>query len=293
MPTQCTTTRLIMTALTTVHYALWPMLRDGDVLRTLQCNRRLYEMISNYRVINKLIAFATLAAYQIQHPRITTMMLDKWDNFYHPRLYAAMPTEIIVSAADCGQPRPALHVGDDDVVLSSSVTSLDFSYQRFDIDGAKAIVRILQRNPAIQVLNLASTDINDDHMGAVATALQQSKLHTLDLQRNAQSGPFCMKVISTVVQCSTSLKQLTLGHNRIDCDGAKMLAAALQHNTSLEYLVLSYNQITAAGAQAICKALLHNTSLQMLDLSVNKINADGAYAIAELLRHNTTLQTLS
>lgn len=88
----------------------------------------------------------------------------------------------------------------------------------------------------------------------------------------------------------SKIRTLNLCKNRMNGEGAKLLANALEHNTSLKTLDLSSCSIGVAGILALKKALANNKSIEELNLYRNIIDVDGARCMKFILENNTTLK---
>ena len=133
-------------------------------------------------------------------------------------------------------------------------------------------------------------------------------------------GPADVILIASDLKFMTVLTTLALDgvKNKIDSEGANVIAEALTLNTVLTELDLRRNNFRAAGAMAIAEALKVNAVavtdlnlgcnaigdggamafagtlevnkvLTVLNLELNNIGPDGAKAIAEALKNNTVL----
>ena len=142
--------------------------------------------------------------------------------------------------------------------------SLDLSFQRISIAGAKSIANVLKQNTTLTSLKLCWVDIDDD-----------------------------AQYIADMLKQNTTLRSLDLSYNKINSYGAQYIAdMLLKQNTTLTSLNLSYNGICNYGAKSIADALQQNTTLRSLDLKWNEIGNDGAQSIADALKQNTTLTSL-
>lgn len=81
----------------------------------------------------------------------------------------------------------------------------------------------------------------------------------------------------------STLTNLSLRSNQINCNDASQLALALANNKTITNLSLYNNHIGDQGAMDIAKALRMNRSLLSLNLSSNKISDAGAKSVAEIL----------
>ncbi|XP_028820272.1 leucine-rich repeat-containing protein 71 isoform X2 [Denticeps clupeoides] len=81
----------------------------------------------------------------------------------------------------------------------------------------------------------------------------------------------------------STLAHLSLRHNHIGEEGARLIGSALSANRNLLSLNLGFNFIGDAGARHIAKGLRLNRSLLCLSLSNNGIGDAGAASLAEVL----------
>lgn len=97
----------------------------------------------------------------------------------------------------------------------------------------------------------------------------------------------------TVVQQAVIDKQCTvlrLSNNKIQSQGAAVLAAALYNNSTLERLNVFGNHVTDRGARSFAQVLaVNNFTLKTLSLGHNGITDEGAGYLAEMLKANGTL----
>lgn len=127
--------------------------------------------------------------------------------------------------------------------------------------GVKALAAALAANVSMRELMLERCGIHDDALGALLAGL---------------AGTAC------------PLELLSLGGNRITCEGAQALAAAVGVATpGLGTLLLHDNRVADEGADALAVSLLGSEGpLRHLSLAGNPVGADGLAAIAGALRAN-------
>ena len=103
--------------------------------------------------------------------------------------------------------------------------------------GAISISKMMMVNHSLQELYIGINDIGDDGISAIAGALGNCKLNTLDVQL-----------------CGITLT------------GTRPLAAALSSNHTIRELWLRYNPITVEGALLIVKSAVDNTVCQCVKI---------------------------
>ena len=107
--------------------------------------------------------------------------------------------------------------------------------------GAISISKMMMVNHSLQQLYMGNNNIGDDGISAIAGALGNCKINTLD-----------------VSECGITLT------------GARSLAAALSSNHTIRELWLRSNPITVEGALLIVKSAVDNTVCQ-------RVKIDGKY----------------
>lgn len=123
----------------------------------------------------------------------------------------------------------------------------------------------------LQHLDISRNKVHGIGCRSISEFLYQSKLSYLNLS-------FCevdcedLKTISKAIVLSrlSSLRQLFLSNNNISTNGINSFYDYLsQSNCSLEVLDLSWNKIDAEGANLLAQSLKKNTSLKILYLGMN------------------------
>ena len=118
----------------------------------------------------------------------------------------------------------------------SSIQNLDLSDTEIDVEGARAIAKMLKSNTSIQELNLSFNSIGDEGATSIASVLDgNSTLHSLKMRRNGigNKGAFAF---AAKLPRMRGLKELVMIKNSIDQDGAAALLKGLRFNMELEYL---------------------------------------------------------
>ncbi len=145
-------------------------------------------------------------------------------------------------------------------------------------------------------LSLITFDISERTCPGLVLVLNQihclSQIKKLDISGWRMDLNCCKALASNVCQL-TNIKELYLGDNCIESDGAVCLASTFHHLTKLESLNLCRNNIGSDGAVSLVSSLHHFTTLKKLDLSYNHIGLDGATSLASQLHHLTELRYLN
>ena len=128
----------------------------------------------------------------------------------------------------------------------------------------------LQEDPQSPVLNCSQLEITEGYL-----------------------PPLCAQAIAQGLAGNTTLKEVTLTHNRINQEGGLALAGVLRTNTVLTSFNLANNEMGYLPASDIGQALQTNSTLKKLNLRANHIDPQVAPTLALALQTNRTLTHLS
>jgi NLR family CARD domain-containing protein 3 len=140
--------------------------------------------------------------------------------------------------------------GSDESRRSVGLYSLDLAVNNAGGDGErsgiKALMKTLERNTSLRMLNLRGNDLVAEHAGDVAEMLCEN----------------------------THLTQLNVGYNKIYNEGAWELAEALSENPSLRGLDIQRNEISDDGAEWIRTLLTANAVIEEVDMRSNQLSPE-------------------
>lgn len=105
---------------------------------------------------------------------------------------------------------------------------------------------------------------------AATAELRKEDLSTL--VRESRTIP--LEELRASLPSSLHLRSLTLKNCGLRTPEVRLVSSFLQETGSLTELSLPYNFIEGEGAQALGTALTHNTSLKRLDVSYNRVSSD-------------------
>jgi len=169
--------------------------------------------------------------------------------------------------------------------------SLNLTLNHLRTEGAIVVAQALTCPTSLVNVNLSWNLIRSGAAEALAVAMTQGGLTTLDLGFNLIRCSGAAHLASALAECST-LQELSLRRNELAPEGATQLARALFTNTSLLSLDLGLNGIGPAGARLLGSALGRNDTLRHLDLDWNALRQQGIQHLAPGLRVNQGLTHL-
>lgn len=176
-------------------------------------------------------------------------------------------------------------------------------------EGVKYISEMLMENKKLEILDLHNTAVLDEGCGYLFNSLKQNNtLKLLYMDANGISPKGIEHVCDYFDYLTNNnlegISSLWIGMNRIDDEGACMLARSLKNYKYLERISLNSNRITAVGVKALSGALVDHTNLIMLDLGLykstsdmgelpNKMGNEGAEYISQFIENNNSVLILS
>lgn len=185
----------------------------------------------------------------------------------------------------------------DHLLSAQSIKSLKINLCEIDASIAKKIASIFKKNISLKILDLSKSTFVHDALKIIAARLPESDIHTLNLSQ-CFLNENDIRIVASLIQHNTvpTLKNINLFGNKIDDNGAVMLANSLRTNQCLKKLNLAGNQIARHnkdGIDAFAIALNENQVLQTLDLSGNLINEQDLVEFEAGKIKNTSLKRLS
>jgi hypothetical protein len=182
-------------------------------------------------------------------------------------------------------------------------------------------MRLLDRVTDICGIQITNVEMKKERLAALVAMLLSGRATNSSTCLDFDNANLCEEGIvslSKLVDVSSELKYLYLGHNRINnMDSARCLSRSikshiqlnqlsLQHcdlGSSLEILSvvlqsdvriihLDYNNIESLGALKISEYLEDDPPIEELNLNHNRLNDDGVILIFQALKNNTNLQSI-
>lgn len=154
---------------------------------------------------------------------------------------------------------------------ATSLRKLDLRYNEIQVAGMTALCNGLL--PNVQLLYLEGNQVGND--GAVALSELMKKQSSLPSPRE------------------NGLREVFLGANQIQSEGAKAIAATLYSNKVLSKLYLEGNNIGLEGADAfsiVLEELRGDTALKNLYVDNNNIGKEGSKRLAKALNSPTVIE---
>ncbi|XP_046390272.1 ran GTPase-activating protein 1 isoform X2 [Ischnura elegans] len=191
--------------------------------------------------------------------------IAEWNNMFSGR----MKTEI---------PKALEYLGDGIIAAGARLTTLILSDNAFGPVGLAGLEKFI-RSPSCHSLNVLQ--LNNNGLG-----IQGAKLLSNALLDAIESSKKLGKPMA--------LKVFVAGRNRLENDGAKLLARVFKEMKTLEEISMPMNGIYHQGLSVLTGALIDNPNLRVIDLNDNTIGGQkGAVHVANMLPHLKHLRKLN
>jgi Ran GTPase-activating protein (RanGAP) involved in mRNA processing and transport len=174
---------------------------------------------------------------------------------------------------------------------NTALESLDLESSDLGSAGLVEIAQVLYRNKSIKNLDLNDNGLdNIESANALRELIRRNKTITsLHLAHNSFGEILAaVRIIADGVRRNTALQQLDLSCCGLDDQGISVLANALaSRNASILKLNLNGNEITSVGVRALVDENVEAVkTLTLLYLSANPIKREGATILADSLGRN-------
>ncbi|EAY10282.1 Leucine Rich Repeat family protein [Trichomonas vaginalis G3] len=269
-----------------------PMLRRNDpIINSINLvNVRMDDIIAD-KLIDALNANSFIAKISLQKNQISKRICMRIFDLLkaHPKL---THLEIIDNDVD---DESIEHLSNVLISLPPNRDSIMLILRKnsFDIRGARALARAIEKNAPVVWLDLRGNDhIGDAGVKAIAFALTKNRtLSGLDLI-NCKCGEEGAAELSDALLNNTTLTTLLL-QDRFEAKVIYSLGSMLSDaNCRLQALYLWSCNITTDLLQKLCESLKNNRCLTTLALSYNKLNDDAAYYISRMILENRSITKL-
>jgi hypothetical protein len=183
-------------------------------------------------------------------------------------------------------------------LVAPTIHALYLGGNGLGVAGAKALGQWLPSASQLIKLDLRYNDIGCEGMEALCAGLEQSKVQYLYAEGN-QIGDQGAIALSQLLKTdenngnsSSRLREIFLGANQIQSQGAAEVASSLHSNKTVTKIYLEGNNIGLQGANAfstVLEELDGNTALKNLFVDNNNIGKEGSMRLASALNSATAM----
>mmetsp|Transcript_22643 Transcript_22643/g.89577 ORF Transcript_22643/g.89577 Transcript_22643/m.89577 type:complete len:1056 (-) Transcript_22643:76-3243(-) len=176
--------------------------------------------------------------------------------------------------------------------MQATLQTLTIRGNTLDAEGSSALASWLANPNKLQVLHIGTTSANlETIMPAIVRGCQE--IRSIDVSSN-KFGAKSTQSLSTFLQSTATLTNLSLRGTQLDVNGVKSIIKAIGGNMYLNEFTLNIaeNKFGVAGARALAEVVPTAKNIVDLDLSDNDFGDDGVVALCEGLGKHTDLKTL-
>ncbi|XP_067914689.1 ran GTPase-activating protein 1-like isoform X2 [Heterodontus francisci] len=190
-----------------------------------------------------------------------------------PELKRLYWNDMFTGRLRCEIPPALKSLGEAVILAGAELTELDLSDNAFGPDGIQSCEDLLKNRSCYTLKELR---LNNCGLGTEGGKILSKALKECHEKSSAEGQPLALKVF-------------VAGRNRLENDGAVVLAETFRLIGTLEEVQMPQNGITHEGISALARAFTKNTNLRILNLNDNTFTEIGAISMAEALE---TLQKL-
>lgn len=166
--------------------------------------------------------------------------------------------------------------------------SLNISNCGFEFEGFKYLVKFLQYNRKIEILNVSGNKLRSKDFDLIKPYFGFLGLKSLNMAKCSLADESTYE-LGECIEENCTIKRLNISGNEITDDGFRTFSKLFSKNLMMEYFDCSSNFLTDAGIKTLIKSLEINTSLKSLNLYDNQLHNEIGNLIMEVLQTNKTL----
>ncbi|XP_041072789.1 ran GTPase-activating protein 1-like [Carcharodon carcharias] len=194
-----------------------------------------------------------------------------------PELKRVYWNDMFTGRLRCEIPPALKSLGEAVMLAGAELTELDLSDNAFGPDGIQSCKDLLRNKSCFTLKELR---LNNCGLGTEGGKILAKALKECHEESSAQGQPLALKVF-------------VAGRNRLENDGAVVLAETFSLIGTLEEVQLPQNGITHQGIGALANAFTKNTNLRILNLNDNIFTETGAVCMAQALESLQKLEVVN
>jgi len=178
---------------------------------------------------------------------------------------------------------------------NTSISEIDVSECELGKAGLDTLIRVLPTLPQLQILKMAYTEILNDRIPNLATALSKCKqLAACNFDGSFRSYP--LRATATLLNTwfpIHTIKTLILANCELSGQDCDILARMIQQSSSLTSLDISSNQLCDENLCICVRALAVNKCITSIDLGYNYLDTECATALRNVLEKGSVLKNIA
>lgn len=157
----------------------------------------------------------------------------------------------------------------DAMVNSPRITNVWLKRNPLTPDSVNNVVRLIAQTPSLRTLDLENTELGDEGVATIMTAITGTDLPLRNLYFNANGigEKAATAIAGYLAHPVCKLESLYLASNPVGDAGALPIAQALKANKSLLRLSMASTGLTSQGVTALCQALTTHPRIKSVDFA--------------------------
>ena len=169
-----------------------------------------------------------------------------------------------------------------------NLTSLNISFCGFEFRSFDILLKNLQYNRKIEILNVSGNKIKDKNFDKIKPYFSYLGIKSLNLSKCSLCDNSAF-ILGECLENNLSIKKLNISDNEITDKGFQTFDKLFFKNSIITHFDCSSNYLTNNGIKNLIKSLEVNNSLKSLNLYDNQLQKDIGNLIVESLRKNKSL----
>ena len=166
--------------------------------------------------------------------------------------------------------------------------SLNLSFCGFEFKGFENLMKALQYNRKIEILNVSGNRLKSKNFDSLKPYFSFLGIKSLNMAKCYLCDESAFE-LGHCLEESVTIRKLNISDNEITDDGFKSFSTLFYKNFVIEYFDCSSNFLTDIGVKELIKSLEVNTTLKSINLYDNQLHNEIGNLIIEVLETNKTL----
>ena len=170
--------------------------------------------------------------------------------------------------------------------------SLNISFCNFEFQGFQYLIKNLQYNRKLEVLNVSGNRLKSKYYDSLKPFFSFLGIKSLNMAK-CHLGDLSTFELGYCIEQNCTIKKLNISDNEICDEGFKSFSTLFYKNLVVESFDCSSNFLTDTGVKELIKSLEYNTSIKSINLYDNQLHNETGNLIMEILEKNKILTYLN
>ena len=169
-----------------------------------------------------------------------------------------------------------------------NLLSLNLSFCGFEFPGFVLLLKSLQYNRKLEILNVSGNKLKDENFEQAKPYFSYIGLRSLNMSKCSLCDDSTFK-LGECMENNFTIKKINISENEISDKGFRSFGALFYKNSVITHFDVSCNFLTNSGIVNFIKSLEVNNSLNNINLYDNQLHNDIGNLILQVLQKNRSL----